>query len=121
MKAKHERLLAILKRLWAERETNSFDCPSHTTEDGDIYRADVVCYVKELHYDFVNRRGVLMMGEDSCTDMMGCIRLFQSIDQHVEGIVTVQTPPEGDRRDTSYRLVDGEWVAFDPAKPPKQD
>ena len=69
------------------------------------------CYVKRVVYDFDTRRGILMMEEDSCTDMNGAIKLFQAIDPNVKAIDTFA----GTRPDTSYRRHSakfGGWKAY---------
>ena len=76
------------------------------------FRDDVQCYVEKLEYDFVRRTGKLFMGENSCTDMGGCIRLFKQIDQDVRLIETIRSGPQPD---TTYRLVAGKWQAYLPA------
>jgi hypothetical protein len=48
------------------------------------------------------------MGNTDCVDMGGCINLFTAIDDKVERILTFQ----GDRPDTTYSKVDGEWYAI---------
>ena len=79
------------------------------------FRDDVQCYVDRLEYDFQRRAGKLFMGENSCTDMSGCIGLFKKIDPGVELIETIASPSHP-RRDTTYRLVDGKWQAYLPAE-----
>jgi len=73
-----------------------------------IFRDDVQCFVQKLTYDFKTRIGVLVLEDNSCTDMSGCIQLFKKIDPSVEAIQTIA----GNRKDTTYRLVDEKWQAF---------
>ena len=49
------------------------------------------------------------MGDIDCVDMRGCINLFTAIDDKVERILTFQ----GDRPDTTYSKIDGEWCAIE--------
>jgi hypothetical protein len=79
------------------------------------FRDDVQCYVEKLEYDFQRRAGKLFMGENSCTDMDGCIRLFKRIDPDVELIETIASP-SSPRRDTTYRRVAGKWKAYLPGE-----
>ena len=67
-----------------------------------------VCCVKNIHYNLAQRTGVVYMGNTDCVDMGGCINLFTAIDDKVERILTFQ----GDRPDTTYSKVDGEWYAI---------
>lgn len=67
------------------------------------------CYAKSLEYDFEKKVGIVWLGENSCTDMTGCIGLFHLIDDNVNTIYTMAGP----RRDTVYvRGADGEWSAL---------
>jgi hypothetical protein len=51
-----------------------------------------------------------MLGDGSCTDMSGCIEAFKKIDSEVVKIETMGP----DRKDTTYKLIDGKWEAFMP-------
>jgi hypothetical protein len=73
------------------------------------WREDLKCGVRRLEYDFTSREGVLFMGEEHCTNMSTCIRLFEGIDPQVGRIRTIA----GDREDTEYRLSGGEWIVVD--------
>jgi hypothetical protein len=79
------------------------------------FNEETQCYVERLEYDFEHRAGKLFMGENSCTDMSGCIRLFSRIDPMVELIETFASPSHP-RRDTAYRRRNGKWQAGLPAK-----
>lgn len=72
------------------------------------FRDDLGCFVKTVEYDFATRRGRLVMGDRSCTDMSACIALFKAIDPKVEIICTFA----GERADTIYALRNREWEAF---------
>ena len=74
----------------------------------DRDRPDLKCYVTNLEYDFWARRGVLFMADGNCTDMRGCIRLFEAIDSNVTFIVTMS----GGALDTCYDKRSGEWKAI---------
>lgn len=71
------------------------------------YHRELQCYVSSITYDFARRVGTVWMGENSCTDMAGCIREFERIDADVQRIVTVA----GVRLDTSYQKVKDGWTA----------
>lgn len=76
-----------------------------------VFHEGAQCYVVALRYDFVERRGRLIMGDDSCTDMSGAIRMFEAIDPGVQSIATFA----GATPDTSYVRVNGKWEALLPA------
>jgi hypothetical protein len=69
------------------------------------YREDTQCVVHKLEYDFVTRKGKLVMDEHGCTDMLGCLKLFLKIDPAVQHIRTFQ----GERPDTEYKIIHGYW------------
>lgn len=122
MKPKEERILDILKNLWALQHkgcNDGFNFPTHVTPEGWHYRADTQCYVETLQYNFSTKQGLLRMGDDSCTDMMGCIRLFQAIDPEVKTILTHQS---GGELDTCYVRNGGfdDWKAYFPDEFAKQ-
>ena len=80
------------------------------------YHEDTQCYVQRVSYDFKERRGILLMGDGSCTDMAGCIRVFERIDPEVQRIDTYA----GEVPDTVYRRHSqkfGGWRAYLPAPP----
>jgi hypothetical protein len=79
------------------------------------FNDETQCYVERLEYDFERRAGKLFMGENSCTDMRGCTRLFTRIDPGVELIETFADPPNA-RRDTTYRRIAGKWYAYLPSE-----
>lgn len=110
VKPKHQRILDVLKKLWALQHRSEHFMDTHVTPEGWVYRADVQCHVKVLEYDFAKRRGTLKMEDGSCTDMMGCVRLFQAIDPNVSDILTFS----GERRDTRYMRSGEDWRAFGP-------
>lgn len=63
--------------------------------------------VRSIKYDFIAFSGHLFMDADCCCDMTECIEFFKRIDPNVIYILTT-----ADREhDTSYRLIDGQWVA----------
>lgn len=73
-----------------------------------VQRDDVMCEVSSIAYDFDKRSGKLVMAEDQCADMAGCIRLFKAIDPDVQLIKTLA----GTKPDTIYKLLStGEWAA----------
>jgi len=69
------------------------------------------CELTGLAYDFVKKSGDLFMGPGSCTDMMGCIRIFQQIDPEVKFIQTWRCGDTEKVPDTSYRKVREQWYA----------
>lgn len=73
----------------------------------EIYRSDVMCEVRYLTYNFPSRCGELVLADGQCTDMGGCIGLFQKIDPNVAQIVT--KTHQG--IDTIYWLINGQWQA----------
>src|ERR1700739_3770863 len=56
------------------------------------------CCVQRLEYDFTTRTGLLVMNEHDCTDISGCIKVFEGIDLEV-------TTQASGRRDTLYLRV----------------
>jgi hypothetical protein len=68
-----------------------------------VHRSDLQTSVRRLDYDFETRCGVLHMGAICCTDMNGCIRLFQRIDPQVRTIYTFSVSIE----DTAYYRKEG--------------
>jgi hypothetical protein len=97
-----------LRQLWkAQDDGGQIGPDSCTTDEGWRYRADVMCYVERLDYCFASRQGTLYVREGNCTDMLGCIALFQAIDQRVRRIQTAS----GTRPDAAYILDGGEWTA----------
>jgi hypothetical protein len=77
----------------------------------DIYDDRFQCCVQRLEYDFTTRTGLLVMNDDECTDMSGCIKVFEGIDPQVKPIRTIEACG---RRDTIYRKLSDGWEAFDP-------
>ncbi|SMQ65946.1 hypothetical protein SAMN06295905_1356 [Devosia lucknowensis] len=57
------------------------------------------CYLRRIAYDFAERRGIIVMGEGSCTDMAGATALFEAIDTLVLAVDTYV----GEVPDTAYR------------------
>ena len=84
------------------------DGPMIRRTDWGISHADLMCEPIRIEYDFVARRGVLVMAEGDCCDMTGCIRLFSRLDQDVQRIDTIS----GNRPCTSYVFRDEKWRAF---------
>ena len=79
--------------------TNKTELPFHN---------DLYCFVRRVEYDFELRTGTLYMGDNSCTDMAGCIKLFKAIDPSVQLILTFA----GMKPDTAYhRIGKGDWDA----------
>ena len=77
------------------------------TNSKPTYKSELQCSVLGVTYDFLTKRGVLIMEEGNACDMSGCIAFFQRIDPGVKAIQTMA----GDVYDTSYRLVGEEWEA----------
>lgn len=69
------------------------------------------CFVLELKYDYEQRIGIAILGNDqSCTDMSGCIETFKAIDPEVKQIQTYAD--RGRRADVIYtRGNEGKWYA----------
>lgn len=63
-----------------------------------VWRHDLQCQARRVEYDFETRTGLLHLGVMCCTDMDGCIRLFQRIDPDVRAIYTFSASCE----DTAY-------------------
>ena len=71
----------------------------------DSYDDRFQCRVRRLEYDFTTRTGLLVMNDHDCTDMSGCIKVFEGIDPEVKIIRTTQA---SGRRDTIYlKLANG--------------
>lgn len=81
----------------------------HVPDNGkrSVFRDDLQCSVSNLSYDFTTRTGYLNMPDGVCTDMSGCIRLFEKIDPDVRTIRTFA----GNEEDTAYHRTDGVWEA----------
>jgi hypothetical protein len=77
-----------------------------------IYDGRFQCCVQRLEYDFTTRTGVLVMDEHDCTDMSGCIQVFEGIDPEVRLIRTMEA---SGHPDTIYRKLAEGWKAFIPA------
>jgi hypothetical protein len=77
----------------------------------DTYDDRFQCCVQRLEYDFRTRTGLLVMNDHECTDMGGCIKVFEGIDPRVRLIRTIEACG---RRDTIYRKLADGWEAFDP-------
>ena len=57
------------------------------TDDGLLFHGGLVCYVGSIHYDFVQRIGLIRMGgERSSPDMGGAIALFLAVDPRVRQV-----------------------------------
>ena len=65
--------------------------------------------VVRVEYNFVSFCGRLYMEPGTCCDMDECIAFFKKIDPNVIYISTIA----GEEGDTSYRLIDGSWQAFE--------
>jgi hypothetical protein len=72
----------------------------------DIYDDRFQCFVQRVEYDFTTRAGHLVMNEHECTDMSGCIGVFELVDPEVKIIRTTQA---SGRRDTIYLRVANGW------------
>jgi len=72
-----------------------------------VYRADLVCEVEGLHYDFEKKVGRLLMAETSACDLGGCVALFTKIDPDVKLIETFA----GDKSDTIFKRSNDGWKA----------
>jgi hypothetical protein len=77
----------------------------------EIHNKQLQCEVESIEYDFQTRSGIVRMPWMNCTDMMGCIRLFEAIDPEVRSIQTL----EAGHPDTQYiRMPSGKWQAQRP-------
>jgi len=87
-------------------------------DDETLFRRDLGCYAVEVRYDFVERKGALVMGWRGCCDMTGCIAFFVRIDPEVRKIETFQIPGEDPSEpwkvDTWYKLLAEGWRALPP-------
>jgi hypothetical protein len=79
-----------------------------------VYHDDLRCFILQLSYDPLAKRGAVTMLTGNCTDMSGATRLFQSIDPAVETIVTLYP---GGTIDTVYEKRCGKWQAICSASP----
>jgi hypothetical protein len=61
---------------------------------------------------FATHTGVLAMDDDNCTDMRGCIRVFEAIDPNVK---IIRTTEASEHRDTIYLKLATGWEARTPA------
>lgn len=75
---------------------------------GDWTHPKLICDPLFLRYDYLKRRGYLDLPEASCTDMTGCIHVFETIDAEVKEIAVY----EGDRLDIVYIRKPGKWTAL---------
>jgi len=64
--------------------------------------------VRFIGYDHGEKVGFVILDDDNCVDMNGCINLFRRIDRGVKAIYTFA----GEEPDTAYYL-DGEWKPGD--------
>ncbi len=71
------------------------------------YHPELQCDVLGIAYDFVTKLGIVHIEEGDCTDMTGCIDVFQRIDPRVMQIQTIA----GGRDDTRYARRRGQWIA----------
>jgi len=78
----------------------------------DIYDDRFQCHVQRLEYNFTTRTGLLVMDDGDCTDMSGCINVFEGMDPEVRLIRTIEACG---RPDTTYRKLAGGRKAFMPA------
>lgn len=76
-----------------------------------LYHPQLQCVVYEIRYFFKLKLGILIMGDNSCCDMTGCINFFKNIDSNIQQIQTFA----GETRDTIYSLnIDNEWTSVLP-------
>ena len=68
------------------------------------------CLPNSLTYDFNSHTGKLYIKERGCCDMVGCIRVFKSIDPLATKILTYS----GGKKDVSYQKDNMKWKAYDP-------
>ena len=71
------------------------------------FRQDLGCEVLSLSVDFVAGVGWLYMPMGECCDMQATVRMFESICPSIQQVNTMAGVVE----DTSYRLIDGQWIA----------
>lgn len=79
-----------------------------------VFKEDLVTSVRRLEYDFELRAGFLYLPPSCCTDMGGCIKLFQAIDPEVSLIYTFEGGVQGtiyERVGTIYERNDQRWRA----------
>jgi hypothetical protein len=73
------------------------------------FSLELLCDVVSVYYDFGERTGKLVMGDQQCCTMDGCIAMFRRIDPDVRLINTYA----GKIADTSYmRDMEGRWTAI---------
>lgn len=83
---------------------------SEPLKSGDLHPL-MLCVVRALTYDFVERTGHVIMDEIGCVDMGGCIAVFTTIDPEVRGVQT-WNEVDGERfEDTAYVKYDEAWHA----------
>lgn len=69
----------------------------------------MLCAVRALAYNFVEKTGHVIMDEIGCVDMGGCIDVFTAIDPEVRGIQT-WNEVDGERfEDTAYIKRNDAW------------
>jgi hypothetical protein len=75
-----------------------------------VHQVDLSTNVRRIEYDFEMRAGFLHMSLGCCTDMSGCIRLFQRIDPNIRVIYTLS----GSVEDVAYYREQGtdRWRAI---------
>ena len=66
---------------------------------------------QRFSYDYEGHVGRLYMAAGTCCDMAACIKFFEGFDPDVTYISTAA----GNKQDTRYRKIDGDWRAFPPA------
>jgi hypothetical protein len=75
----------------------------------EYWSEELQTFIVSIEYIPLERRGILRMPYCCCCDMVGCIRLFERINDEIEKIETFA----GEVRDTVYmRRQGGEWRAF---------
>lgn len=69
----------------------------------------MLCIVRAVTYDFVEKTGQVVMDELGCVDMGGCISVFTTIDPEVRGIQTWNEIDGKLFKDTAYVKDDDTW------------
>ena len=73
-----------------------------------VWLEELQCQAESLAYDLRSHTGHLYLPAMTCTDMSGCIALFQRIDPGVQAIQTWS----GARLDTRYVRNGEQWAAY---------
>jgi hypothetical protein len=86
---------------------NKLWCGQTADQNGDHFHHELKCFVEALSYCWQTQTGIVYLDHGGCTDMPGCVTLFQRIDPNVKRIQTVSSSAI----DTVYFKKAGKWEA----------